>query len=228
MHDKIVTQLLDALLHASRVAYKDSPQYFANILDDGELAELELDPELLWSSELGVFVTSSGDEIDNLQMIKQNLMHFIQNGLGLPDSLRILWSKSGSEIFNLASDIEERQMKQAQQQMQAAQEAQMQQAELQKEMETLKAELKSIMQDKELAAKIEMATINAQTLRNANDINNNNENDYLERQLITDEINAEKFKIEQEFAKLKLETDAELRNRELDIKEKALKVKNKK
>ena len=228
MHDKIVNQVLEALLHASRVAYKDSPQYFANVLDDGELAELELDPELLWSSELGVHITSSGDEIDNLQMIKQNLMSFIQNGLGLPDSLRIMWSKSGSEIFNLASDIEEKQMKQAQQQMQSMQQAQMQQAELQKEMETLKAELKSIMQDKELAAKIEMATISAQTIRNANDINMNNENDYLERQIITDEINAEKFRVEQELARMKMDNDMKIKNRELDIKEKQLNSRNKK
>lgn len=222
MHDKIVTQVLDALIHAARVAYKDDPQYFANILDDGELAELELDPELLWSSELGVFVTSSGDELDNLQMIKQNLMHFVQNGLGLPDSLRILWSKSGSEIFNLASDIEDKQMKQAQQQMQSMQEAQMQQAELQKEMEVLKAELKSLMQDKELAAKIQMATISAQTLQNANDVNADGENDYLQRQLITDEINAEKFKIETDFEKEKFKEEVRLKDRELDIKEKAL------
>jgi hypothetical protein len=228
MHDKIVNQVLEGLLHASRIAYKDSPQYFANILEDGELAELELDPELLWSSELGVFVTSSGDEIDNLQMIKQNLMHFIQNGLGLPDSLRILWSKSGSEIFNLASDIEDKQMKQAQQQMQSMQEAQMQQAELQKEMEVLKAEFKAMMQDKELAAKIEMATISAQTIRNANDINNNNENDYLERQVITDEINAEKFQREHELAMIKLQEEIKLKNRELDIKEKANKSRGRK
>jgi hypothetical protein len=227
-HDEIVKNVLEAMLHAARVAYKKNPVYLANILDDGEIAELELDPELLWSSELGVFVSNSGDEIDNLNMVKQNLMHFIQNGLGLPDSIRVLWSKSGSELFGIASEIEEKQQAQQAAQQEAMQEMQMQQVEMEKAMEELKGNIKAMLQEKELAAKIEMATISAETLRNANDVNRNNENDYLERAVITDQINKEKFDTEMVFEREKFKKEMEIKEKELEIKEKMLKSKPKK
>jgi hypothetical protein len=223
MHDKILMQVLDAVIHAARVAFKDNPAYFVNILDDGEIAELELDNEMLWNSELGVYVTNSGDDQDNLQMVKQNLMHFIQNGLGLPESIRILWSKSGSELFSFAEEIEEKQQSAAQQQMEAMKEAQMSQAELAKEMEILKAELKQMLQREDLEVKLKMADINADNLRRANDINENNENDYLERQAITDEINMQKFMMEMQMKREMMRDQKELKEKELEIKEKQLK-----
>lgn len=227
MHDQVVVQVLQALVNASRVAFKDNPQYFANILDDGELAELELNPDLIWTTEAAIHITSSGEELDNLNMVKQNLMHFVQNGLGLPDSVRVLWSKSGAELYNISKEIEEKQEKQRQAEM----EAMMQNAEAQKkmaeDMEILKGNIKDALADKEWAAKKEMADINADTLRRSVDVDGDNKNDYLQRQETTDQLNLEKFEKEMEFQKEKLLKDQELKERDLDIKEMAVKNRGK-
>lgn len=227
MHEQVVVQVLQALVNASRVAFKDNPQYFANILDDGELAELELNPDLIWTTEAAIHITSSGEELDNLNMVKQNLMHFVQNGLGLPDSVRVLWSKSGAELYNISKEIEEKQEKQRQAEM----EAMMQNAEAQKkmaeDMEILKGNIKDALADKEWAAKKEMADINADTLRRSVDVDGDNKNDYLQRQETTDQLNLEKFEKEMEFQKEKLLKDQELKERDLDIKEMAVKNRGK-
>lgn len=227
MHDQVVVQVLQALVNASRVAFKDNPQYFANILDDGELAELELNPDLIWTTEAAIHITSSGEELDNLNMVKQNLMHFVQNGLGLPDSVRVLWSKSGAELYNISKEIEEKQEKQRQAEM----EAMMQNAEAQKkmaeDMEILKGNIKDALADKEWAAKKEMADINADTLRRSVDVDGDNKNDYLQKQETTDQLNLEKFEKEMEFQKEKLLKDQELKERDLDIKEMAVKNRGK-
>lgn len=227
MHEQVVVQVLQALVNASRVAFKDNPQYFANILDDGELAELELNPDLIWTTEAAIHITSSGEELDNLNMVKQNLMHFVQNGLGLPDSVRVLWSKSGAELYNISKEIEEKQEKQRQAEM----EAMMQNAEAQKkmaeDMEILKGNIKDALADKEWAAKKEMADINADTLRRSVDVDGDNKNDYLQKQETTDQLNLEKFEKEMEFQKEKLLKDQELKERDLDIKEMAVKNRGK-
>lgn len=220
MHDKIVNQVIESLLNASRVAYKDNPKYFANVLDDGEIAELELDPEILWSSEMGVHVTNSGDELDNLQMVKQNLMHFVQNGLGLPDSIKVMWSKSGAELYNVAQDIEDKQMQAQEQQMAAMRENAEAQKKMAEDMEVLKGNIKDMLNDKEWAAKLQMADINAETLRRANDVNANNINDNFERDVYSKELDMEKFNKEIEFMKEKFLKEMQLKEKELEIKEK--------
>ena len=227
MHNKIIRDVLEALLNASRIAYKDNKEYFANILDDGQLAELELDPELLWSSEMSVYVSNAGEDLDNINMIKQNLMNFVQNGLGLPDSIRVLWSKSGAELYNIAEEIEDKQMKAQQDNAQQMQNMQATQQQMEQDLARVQAEFKMMMQDKELAAKLEVAAISATTLRQASDINNNNENDYLERQAVTDEMNKEKYEKELAFQKEKFLKEMEIKNKELEIKEKAIKNKPK-
>lgn len=226
MHDKIVRQVLEALLNASRIAYKDNKEYFANILDDGQMAELELDPELLWSSEMGVHITSSAEDLDNINLIKQNLMNFVQNGLGLPDAIRVLWSKSGAELFNTAQEIEEKQMIQQQQQMQQMQDVEASQAQLQQDMARLQAELKMVMQDKDLAAKMEMAAIGAETMRNAGDVNRNNESDYIELELLKGERDMQKFEQQTTFDKEKFLMEMELRKEELKVKAQQAKAKS--
>jgi hypothetical protein len=228
MHDKIVVQVMESLVNASRIAYKDNPQYFANILDDGEIAELELDPELLWTSELGIHLTSSGEDIDNLNMVKQNLMHFIQNGLGLPDSIRVLWSKSGAELYNIANEIEEKNAAAQQAQMEAMQQNAEMQKKMAEDMEVLKGNIKDALAEKEWAAKLKMADINADTLRRSVDVDGDNQNDYLQRQVVADELNLEKFEKEMEFSKEKFLKEIEIKEKELEIKEKALSRRGKK
>lgn len=220
MHDKIVRNVMEALVNASRVAYKDNPQYFANILDDGELAELELDPYLLWTSELGIHITSAGDELDNINIIKQNIMHYIQNGLGLSDSFRVLWSKSGAELYNIAEEIEEKQAKQQQAQMEEMRNNAEVQKQMAEDLEILKMSLKQEMQREDNEAKKEMADINADALRRANDVDGDNKNDYLQRQVLQDEVNMEKFMKEMEWMKEKFNKEIEIKEKELEIKDK--------
>jgi hypothetical protein len=222
-HRKVVEMVLNALLHASRVAYKENPEYFATLLDDGTLAELDIDPEVLWRSEISIHVSNSTEDFSNIQTLKQTLLQpMLQNGLSVSSGIKLQWAKSKAEIDQIVEEFEQRNAEAQQQQQEAMMASEEQREQLRKDFEELKFNFQRILQDENNANKIRLAEINSTVLANQNDINNNNENDFMEIKKVEvksrEKIESEKIKLEKE----KLKTQEKIKKMEIDAKMKAL------
>lgn len=216
IHDKIVERMLNRLYGVSRVAYKDNPFYARYILDDLSMAELELDTEMLKSSEIGVFVVTSGEEFANVQLAKELLLPLIQNGqLSAPDAVKLMWSKSKGEILNFAEEIELKQQIQASQAMQANAANEQQIHELKKELIVLQENMKTMRQREMDITKLKMSALSSTFMKQAQDVNENKEADSIERDRENREFEREELKEKMRIELEKNKVDA----REAAVKE---------
>ena len=184
-HNKVVENVLNALLQAARVAYKDNPKKLTYLLDDMSVAELDLDWEMLWRSELGVFISNSSEDFNNVNQVKQQAQAMIQNGLiSFPELIRLQWAKNYGEVINIAEKAEEKMMERQQQQQQQQQQMQQQAEATQQKMLEMEIQLKMIMQDKDLANKREVAAMDSMKFAAQHDIDKNMVNDGIQKERI--------------------------------------------
>lgn len=190
IHNKVVQNLLNALIKAARIAYKDNPIKKSYILDDMSIAELELDTEMLDRSEIGVFISNSSEDFENLKIIKGLAQSMIQSGIiSYADAIKLQWARSGAEILNLASNAEEKMQQNQQAQQQAAQEQQEKQQKLQLDLLEKENQIKMLMQDKELASKERAVLIDSMKFKNQMDVNQDNVSDSNERAAMERDFN---------------------------------------
>jgi hypothetical protein len=180
-HDEIVVRALNGLLNAALSAARKNPKYLENILSDASMAVLETNTDLLKFAEFDVFVTTSINDIENLQQMKQvalGMSHTEGNTLQIA---KILEAKSMSQLIKYLEEDEERKMKLMQQQNAAQQEMQQQQMEFQKMLEEFKSTMR--MREKEIDYKkaIDAAHVSNQSWVAQYDINENSINDANER-----------------------------------------------
>ena len=69
-HNQIVQDALNGLINYARIAYKENPLTVTYVSSDLDKADLELDPEMLWRSKIGIFIKNTGEDIQNLMQIK--------------------------------------------------------------------------------------------------------------------------------------------------------------
>jgi len=183
MHNKVVENVLNGLLGAARIAYKDNPVKTSYILDDMSIAELEIDSELAWRSELGIFIRNSSQDHHNMNIAKELLQPMIQNQLiNFPDAIRLLWSKTGAEVMNIAEKGQENMEKRQQAQAESQEKAMQQQMQMQMQMEEFKHKLDMMAQDKDIAQKDRAAALDAYKFANQYDIDKNQINDGIEKE----------------------------------------------
>jgi hypothetical protein len=181
VHNKAVENMLNSLMNAARVAWKENPKKASYILDDMSIAELELDSEMLWRSEIGVFISNESEDTENLRLTKEMMLPLIQNQMiNTSQAIKLIWSKSGAQALEVAESAEEKleAMRQAEQDFQ--QQMMQQQAEIQKQLQDQKAQMDIFMQEKEFDHEKFVEGVRSTTLANQYDINKNNENDLLE------------------------------------------------
>ena len=226
LHNKVVERVLNALLNTSRYAYKNNEFKKSYILDDMSVAELDIDSELLWRSEIGVFVSNSSEDFENIQIVKQQAQSMIQNGLiSFPELIKLQWSKNYGDVLNISEQAEQRQ----QEQMEAQQQAQQKQIEDQMKMEAqmlqMQQEFELLKQSNELRSKLDLATIQSMQFANQYDIDKDGVNDGIQKAELDNKnkIELEGMKQKTEEKKLKLEKERMLIEKQL--KEKEIEVK---
>lgn len=219
LHSIVQRNILNALLNAARIAYKDNDFKRNYLLNDLSRAELELDTELLWRSELGIKIMNSSEEFNNIEMIKQLSHSMVQNGLiTASDLIRIIWAKNGAEIFNIAEQAEEKQNA-ARQQAKEEQEALMQrQEEAEKKMMQFEAQIKMLMQDKEIIKDIQLADINSSRFAQQWDIDKNQLSDNIQ-------LAREKAEADAKALDKQLKVEKEKHAKEMELKREELKIK---
>lgn len=116
---------LQALVDYSKIAWADGKkaQY---IMHEG-LESLDIDGEEHMNSEYGVFVSGDGDDVENMEVMKQMIQPMIQNGASMSTIAEIIDSDSFAEISTKIKEAEQKRMKLQEAQRKAeAQEAQRQ------------------------------------------------------------------------------------------------------
>lgn len=96
LHSRVKKNVLNALLEKAKIIYsRKKPQKLSYILDDLSLAILDLDPELLENSTLGLFVNDSTKASEIKQVITQLAHAALQNQQAkLSDVITILKEES--------------------------------------------------------------------------------------------------------------------------------------
>lgn len=203
MHRQIVEKAVSALVNKARLFYKDRPHLIRNILSPSSYVELE-SGLAFWYTELGVSFDNSGRTLRQIEMIKQNVHAFVQNSFGPESSIELLLANSTSDIMNIIKKGTKRQ----QEMMQQNQEFQM-------AMNTQKTQLDAQVKQQEWAFQLQKqkealevglvkAEIHASSFKMANDVNNDQKHDLLEKaeqdRELALKVHEDKMKLE--YAKL--------------------------
>lgn len=219
-YTNIIERALNNLLKAARIAYKDNDEILRWVMDDGSVAELELDSEMLDRSEMGLFITNDWADIQSTEFIKNNVLSLIQNQYPVSDIIRISSAKSTSEMITIAENQERKAEEMRQAQTQEQQQMQNQMMEQQKQIEQMKMQFQSQMKDKDIAGKIQGIQLDREKFAMAQDLDRDGINDANERK--DKELEAKK-----EIEREKMQYDKDNKDKELRIKELELKLKEK-
>jgi len=173
MHRQIVEKAIGALINKARLHYKNHPEKIRNILSPSSYAELEAGLAF-WYSELGVSFDNSGRTLRQVEMIKSQVQALIQNSFGPEFAIELMSANSISEISNIAKKGTKRtqELQQQQQEFQMAQQQQNAQLQMQ---------LKQQQQRESLQTSLQRADIQSKSFQLANDVNENQKHDLLEK-----------------------------------------------
>lgn len=224
-YTNIIERSLNNLIKAARIAYKNHDEPLRWVLDDGAVAELEIDSEMLDRSEMGLFITNDYADIQAVEFLKNNILALMQNQYPMTAIIKILASKSASEVLTIVEEEKKRMDEAAQEKYQQDMAMQQQNNDMQKQLEEMKTQVKMVMQDKELANKERLVQIDSQKFMLAQDVNKDGINDAntrkdkeleVQRQMQMDKINSTRDMMEKQIR---------IKEKELAIKEKELRIK---
>jgi hypothetical protein len=198
IHNKIVENLLNALVDVTKDALRENEDIASFVLDDLSIAELNLNWELLDLSEINVKIKNSSQEYQNVQEIKMLMQPLVQNGmLSLGDLIRISFAKSASEILNYAEQAQEYTEKKQQEQMQAQEEMLARQEQLQMQLAQMQIDAELEKEDRRGELEILKATIESSRFKQQKDVDANQVNDDITKETIKQQFEAEKQRKDQ-------------------------------
>lgn len=233
-YNNIIERALNNLLKAARVAFKDNNEALRWVLDDGSVAELELDTEMLSRSEMGVFITNDYADVAGAEYLKNNIMALMQNQYPMNAIVKIAAAKSTNEILLIVEEQERRAEEAKQQEFQQNLAMQQQNNDMQKQLEDMRTQVKMVMQEKELQNKKEITTIDSQKFMIAQDVNQDGVNDANDRKDKEVEgkrqMNLDKLAHDKEIADQNMrikEKELSIREKELELREKEIEMDSK-
>ena len=215
-HNKFMERLIQNLVDVVIYNLKDNTT-LRYMLDNMSVADLEINAEVLKRAEIGIFLSNQGDDIRNLQVIQQNLLPLIQNGLTPKEFVRFLNAKSMSEINEVVEDIEVKQQEQQQQEQKNIESQQQQQQQM------LQMELAE--KEKDRQKDLQVAELAAQRFERQNDINHNQISDAFESKMLemnqrAEEIHKQLIVKQQEIDNKKLIDLENIKLKTLELQEK--------
>lgn len=200
-HNKVVENLLNALVRCARTAFRENDMARTYLLDDMSIAELELDWGLLDVSKIGVKIRNSSEDFNNIMNVKSVAQSMVQNGLiTMPELIKLMWASNGAEILNIAEHAEEKAGKRREEEIAAQERLMEKQSIMAKELQELQQAFEVEKMDKQNYKDLLVAEITSTRFAQQHDINKNQ---------LSDKYEIEKMKIQHE----KIQKD---RDRELD------------
>ncbi|MCO6500236.1 MAG: hypothetical protein J5I47_07660 [Vicingus serpentipes] len=208
-HRMVVQEALTGLLNRARHYYRDHEEEAAIFLDDTSLADLKNTP-LSWYEWLGVTIDNSEEQLQKLQMLKSNMLGFIQNTSSMEAVMELIFADTKTEVY----DIIKRESKRQKEEME-----QSRQFEMQMNQQQTQALMQDKAQEREFEWKKHISTLQSQEQRSliererlalANDIDRNQINDFLQKALLEIQAKMKMHEDNLELDKEKLEVTKKL------------------
>lgn len=215
-HNNIKKRLYNYLLNCAKIAWsRSNKRKLYYIMDDSNRAFIDLSDEFLYS-DLGVFVTDSTKENNNIELLRQLLQPAMQSGATLLDASYVLTANNMTMIKNRLKDIEARRQDAERRQAESEQTAAQQGLELQ--MEQLRLNEEDSIRKAETS--IQVALIQAQNKQGSETTSDEpSDLDYQKLQL-----DKEKLQKDYEIKKSKLEEDRRKNRTTEELKDKQLRI----
>lgn len=208
MHDQVVQSMLNGLINYGRIALKQDKKVLSYMLDDFTVADVEVDGEMLWTSQLGVHVVGMGDSTESLYMFKSQALGLLQNKLiSTKNYARVMNAKSFAEVIEIMEDEQEMQQRAMEGATRMSQEEQERARTFEKELIALKAQMEMVITRETNTSKEHMALMNSMVMANAQDIDQSGVSDAAET--------ADK---DRRFDAIQAEKDRELKREEINTK----------
>lgn len=224
--EEFVRAELQGLLDVSKLAWVDGFQALHQG-DDMRSAILQIDPSQYIETDYNVDISRSARDLQNLEMVRQQVQSFAQNGVSPSSIVDIVQAQSLSKLRSILQTAENKSME-------ANQSMASQEADREERLEMIKGsfeELKGYIEERLMNAEYDRKEVLEHikgaysTFKNVEGTGDNNANgvpDALEvrKQFSAENDSARKLALEKE----KLGIQDKQKHRELDIKEKELKV----
>lgn len=169
---------MQALLNVARYFYRKKPELLRNILSPSAYLELKSGISNLYRP-LRLSLENTGLEMQNVQMLKSYLQHFIQNGVGPETIAEFALAKSTNDVLNVAKKAQAQIQQQIAQQQQAMMAAEQEKTNRELALKQMELDVKYKMNMENNATSIERAGIQAQSFQLAADVDGNKEADSI-------------------------------------------------
>lgn len=174
-------------------------------MSDLSVGSLELDPDLLHASEVGVYLSLNIKDIQDAEQMKMDAHALIQTGeIDFEDWARIRMAKSTSELLNISRMSKRKRQEMMAQQQQAVQEAEERARQFQMALKQMEIQAEMNKEQMNNQTKIQTATIGADQFRRAYDINLDNINDANQRMEMELKYKREKDREDRKLQLIKL------------------------
>lgn len=220
-HRKIVEKLLNGVMNRAKHVYRDNSEKIAIIMDDVEAADFELSQNF-WYQELGIYFSTSTEDIRKVEELRQQTMAFIQNGMSYEGVFKLVMAKTPTDIMSIFSAETKRIEAQQQQALQQAAEKDEKDRQAKLEEVRIKEEAENQRKGMDATIKRYQADQSIDQFRAQADADQDGRADSLERTDMQLEFERERhrdlMKQQEEDRKLKRE---ELEIKRLDIEKKS-------
>jgi hypothetical protein len=201
-HRIIVEKACDRLLNIARIYYKDNMDELRNILTPSSYAELEFGYPF-WYSFFNVRLENSGKVTRQIEMLRQYIQAFIQNGMEPMDVVHLAMAETKNDLLDILAKIDVRRKE-------AATEAQ--QMQMQQMQQTLAAQTEQVEAEREFKMALKKMELDAADLRSqrdsekfriAADVDSDGKSDLLESKMIEIEQRKKEHDDKMELARQK-------------------------
>lgn len=227
--EEFIQRELAGLLDCSKLAWIEGKRRYW-MSDDMRNTILDINPDTYTETEYGVYVSKSPRDIQSLEMVRQQIQAFAQNGMPPSALIDVVRARSLSKLQHILREKEAESMEAQQKAALSEQEGQErlemikgQFLEMQAHLETEK--MNAEYDRKETIEHIKGAYSTYKSVEGTGDNNNNGIPDPVEVQ--ANLLEAQKITGDHSLEQAKLMIDDKNKNRELDIKEKELAHKDK-
>ena len=199
-HRKIVEHALNMFINRARLLYKKNNKRHI-IFDDVTRTELEMQPDI-WSEEWGVEITTSTDDIRRMEELRNNVLTFLQNGMGHDTVIKLLFAKNPGEILQVVQEDAKKQEQRMQQQVEMEKQQRQQELETQMAITQMNQQFELEKQDRMLRSQEVRTEVDSKKFMLQNDVDMNRIPDSVQKSHV-DNISKERI----EAAKLALERE---------------------
>lgn len=214
-HRQIVEKALNMFMNRAKFIYKDREYKTSHILDDVSAADLKLGPDF-WYSEFAIKITTDSEDIKKIEMLRNRMLEFIQNGLSFEGVLSLTLAKTPSDIMDVMTKETKRLEQQRQEAM--AMEQQKQEKEIAAEQAEKQAEreFEMLKHREQLQSQERRAVIDSQKFMLQNDVDRNQVSDLLQKAVAEIQADLQKHREELQFKEKEHEDKMEIEREKLN------------